>query len=149
MNRDEFKAELRKTFDSCLTLVNAKNTDYAKEADPFHNFRSAERNGIATVETAMLVRMQDKWARTINLIGSNEPAKVQDETVEDTILDMINYLAILLAYRKDKSDKATITTHVPAELIRPMSKSEIKAREQDDAEQEALAKEDNESIMEI
>ena len=146
MNRKEFIENLNCTFNDCIKLIDAKNADYASSEDPFLNFRAAEKNGIATVETAMLVRMQDKWARIINLIKKDEPAKVLDETVDDTILDMINYLAILRAYRKEKNDKNVVTTEVPAELIRPMSKAEIKARKQYDVKQEALAKEDKEPI---
>ena len=105
MNRKEFTESLRKTFESCLNIVKSKNSDYASSSDPFLNFRSAEKNGIATVEVAMLVRMQDKFARIINLVVKKQEAKVKDETVDDTIMDLINYLAILRAYRENKKEK--------------------------------------------
>ena len=48
--------------------------------------------------------IQDKqYAEAYNLIDKN-PA-VADEKIEDTLIDLINYSAILLIYIKQKSDK--------------------------------------------
>ncbi len=39
----------------------------------------------------LLVRLNDKVQRVKNLIGRESSAKVQDEKVEDTLLDIVNY----------------------------------------------------------
>lgn len=90
---------VRETYDKGLAIIEKKNADYAGAGDPFKNFRSASVVGIAP-DRAILVRTLDKLARISNLL--DKPPAVADEAVEDTILDAINYLAILKAYREMK-----------------------------------------------
>ena len=87
MNRKAFRDYLELTFKKCLTIVDSKNADYANNDDPFQNFRAAEQNGIMPTEVGMLIRMQDKWARIINLIKRGGKSHVKDESLDDTILD--------------------------------------------------------------
>lgn len=96
MNRKQFRADLEDTYQKALLIFDSKNADYATESDPFLNFNNTAFAGV-TVEQAILVRITDKLTRIGNL--QNRTAAVKDETVEDTIMDAINYLAILLAYR--------------------------------------------------
>jgi hypothetical protein len=77
--------------------MRAKNQDYAGDKDPFKNFRYAEMVGV-DVERAILVRMSDKLARISNCL--DKEVQVKDETVNDTLSDLINYTAILKAYRE-------------------------------------------------
>lgn len=96
MNQDQFFTELENVFTECIAIVKAKNNDYAQKSDPFRNFRNSTIVGVP-VEQGILVRLMDKTTRVSNLMDKD--ASVLDESVEDTIKDAINYLAILLVYR--------------------------------------------------
>lgn len=100
MNTDQFIASIEKTYSDGVELIKAKNHDYAGSTDPWKNFRSAEIVGL-TPDHAILVRVLDKIARINNL--RNNIAAVGSEKVEDTILDCINYLAILKAYLENEN----------------------------------------------
>jgi hypothetical protein len=100
VNREEFSQEIQNVFYECWKITEAKNADYATEANPFENFKAVEKFGITTAEQGILVRLSDKWTRLINLM-EKAPA-VKDEKIEDTINDMINYLAILEIYLINK-----------------------------------------------
>lgn len=102
MNRAEFIESLRETYDRCLAIVAKKNADYANSEDPFLNFRNSEAVGVPT-ERGIMVRMSDKFTRISNLLDK-EP-DVVDEAIEDSIEDLINYAAILLAYIQESTKK--------------------------------------------
>lgn len=90
-----FFDSIEKTYKDGLEIIHKKNHDYAGEEDHWKNFRYAEMVGVS-VERAILVRVSDKLARVSNLLDKDP--EVLDERLEDTLLDMINYLAILKAY---------------------------------------------------
>lgn len=97
MNREEFIASIENTYKKGIEIIEMKNKDYANSTDPFKNFKSAEIIGL-TVERAILVRVLDKITRISNLLGKE--ADVKEESLEDSCLDMINYMAIFVAYRE-------------------------------------------------
>lgn len=97
MNTKEFIDDIESTYATGVTIIRRKNADYANSTNPFKNFESASIVGVS-VERAMLVRILDKLARVSNLLEKD--AAVVDESIEDTIIDAINYLAILKAHRK-------------------------------------------------
>jgi hypothetical protein len=72
-----------------------KNTDYAGTAQPdaLANFKKSNELGISTLK-GILVRCTDKWSRINTLVSENRPGEVKDESLEDTLLDMANYLII-------------------------------------------------------
>lgn len=81
--RDIFENEL-------MPLLQAKGHDYAGDGDSFGNLADFGWKGI-------VVRISDKYHRLKNFCKS-ETLSVSDETIEDTLKDMINYglLAIVL-----------------------------------------------------
>lgn len=96
--------------DLCLRareLSVRKNADYSRPQDApedpyacFRNFMRVEASGLCSTETGLLVRLEDKMSRLNNLLKSGaDKAAVADESIDDTILDAINYLALLAAYR--------------------------------------------------
>lgn len=99
MNRQEFLGKMASNQMRAIGIVELKNADYAGENDPFKNFRAAELLGM-TVEQGILLRMSDKMTRIGNLLKSQQ--KVQDESIEDTLLDLMNYANILLTYRQSR-----------------------------------------------
>jgi len=99
MTRKELHNKIEETFEQALRIVEAKNKDYASEDDGLKNFRSAELVKIS-MEKSILVRLLDKIMRISNLI--DRPNAVIDEPITDSILDAINYLAILKAKLENK-----------------------------------------------
>jgi hypothetical protein len=83
------------------SIMLSKNHDYAgKDADPFSNFSYCEKLGICSVEEGILVRMSDKMTRIANLL--KQDAKVVDEKITDTLVDLANYSIILKCYIESK-----------------------------------------------
>lgn len=105
MNTKEFLNHISQTYATGLTIIQKKNQDYANSTNPFKNFESALVVGIQP-DRAILLRVMDKIARVSNLLDK-EPV-VKDESFEDTLVDCINYLAILKAYR-ERHYKSTST----------------------------------------
>ena len=93
-----------------------KAHDYSGDIDCNHNIRACETVGIATAETGVLIRILDKMSRIANLIKPNHTAAVVDESVDDTIADARNYLAILqhLLVEKREKTRAVATTGSPS-----------------------------------
>ena len=79
-------------------LCDNKNIDYAQIQEPFSNFEMVEALKICDAQTGILVRISDKIARITNLLKRNGERAIDEEKVEDTMLDLINYSIILLSY---------------------------------------------------
>ena len=101
-------ASLRADVKRMLEIAEAKNHDYGgKDSNPFANFMAVEHLGAASAEAGITVRMTDKLSRIITLL--NKDAKVSDESITDTLLDLANYAIILkalIAYKKQLSGPA-------------------------------------------
>ena len=91
-----FIEDLEKVMQEALSIVHKKNNDYATETDPFKNFRFSKLIDVE-VPQAILLRICDKMARINNVLQKGS-VSVEDETVQDTIKDVINYMAIMLVY---------------------------------------------------
>lgn len=102
MNTPDFLKDLEDTFNQCLETARRKNADYAGTGDPFKNFKNVEVLGICSVEAGILTRMTDKMSRISNL--TKQDAQVKDESIIDTLMDLINYAAILKSYLKSKKE---------------------------------------------
>jgi len=99
---------VEKIFEEALTLVNNKNEDYASPIDFYANFRMVEHAGIPTW-VGVHVRMLDKISRlngfVRRFIETGNITSTVDESIEDTLLDAINYSAITLdTYRQYKKE---------------------------------------------
>jgi len=92
--------DLEQTFEECLKIATAKNNDYGgTNGDPFHNFENTNLVGVSPPK-GILVRMVDKMSRIATLLDKDP--KVSDESIEDTLNDLINYSAILKSYLKQR-----------------------------------------------
>lgn len=80
-------------------LHSRKNHDYAQDGDPLSNLRACEALGIPAY-TGVLVRLQDKWSRLVEL--SKKEAQVKEESVEDTLKDMAVYALLAICLRRHK-----------------------------------------------
>ena len=75
----------------------AKNADYGDSVgDTYKKFG----------DVSFLTRITDKYNRILSLM--NKEAEVNDESINDTILDMANYCCLWLASRKLNEDKIDI-----------------------------------------
>jgi len=91
-------------YEEALVLVNTKNEDYANPNDFYANFRMVEYSGVKTW-VGVHVRMLDKISRlqgfVRRFIETGNISSTVDESIEDTLLDTINYAAITLdTYRQ-------------------------------------------------
>ena len=91
--------------EEALKLINSKNDDYANPTDFYANFRLCEQAGIPMF-IGVHVRMLDKISRLNSFIERfNRTGEItaHHESIEDTLLDTINYAAITLdTYRQYK-----------------------------------------------
>lgn len=90
-------------------IMARKNRDYAgqqADSDPFANFRRCQALGLCSPEVGLLVRLVDKLCRLITFAQSGR-LSVEDETVYDTIIDMINYPVLLEGLMRDNKIRKT------------------------------------------
>lgn len=101
MTRSELLAHHESMFVTAQKLMEKKNKDYAGNdgQDAFGNFTRCEKLGVCSAETGILTRMLDKFARLTTFANSGN---LSCESVDDTLVDLINYAVILSAYIKDK-----------------------------------------------
>lgn len=76
-------------------IVEKKNADYAGTENPLRNFIDASTIAEVTVEQGLLVRMADKLARVRTLTSRHDSIGEVGEKLEDTLMDLANYAAIL------------------------------------------------------
>lgn len=85
-----------------LDLMKRKNADYAK-GGPFDNFKLCEQAGVCSTEHGIIIRMLDKLSRLNSILAKGE-AQVKDESVQDTLIDLINYSVCMAGVLKEKQN---------------------------------------------
>ena len=65
------------------------------------NFKRAEFLGFSTAEMGVLIRMTDKMSRISTFLNRGQ-LSLENESVYDAIVDMINYSVILAGLLKDR-----------------------------------------------
>ena len=103
MTRDDLLRNHEMLCNTARELMKRKNADYAGRngVEPFANFTRVESMGICSTERGMLVRVTDKMSRLSSFVESGK-LEVANESFEDTIVDVINYMVLLHSYVKDK-----------------------------------------------
>jgi hypothetical protein len=90
---------------AALELMEAKNHDYTNgqqtTGGAYANFMLTEHLGLGSAEKGMAIRMSDKMIRICTLISKE--GKVKDESLEDTLRDMINYSILMLTLRERRN----------------------------------------------
>lgn len=91
MNKTNFYLYQKKLFEACHKIAIKKGNDYARGDDPFANFRTAEAIGVKPIK-GILIRMMDKIQRLNNygVVG-----KLDNESAEDAVMDIINYASLI------------------------------------------------------
>ena len=107
MNQKQYEQFAEDFHERAQELMLMKNADYAdpdsKQHDSFAvfgNLVACERVGISSTEQGFLVRLQDKLSRLANITKPDHARMVKDESVDDTLLDIINYATLFAAFRK-------------------------------------------------
>ena len=105
MNREELFKHHSKICSEALDIMKKKNHDYAGRGgdSPFANFTRSEDMGICSTEQGFLVRVVDKVSRLSTFCSAGE-LKVDNESYEDAILDIINCMVLFSGYLKDKNE---------------------------------------------
>lgn len=119
MNKETMLKDIEKTFSDCFKILSKKTEDYSNPDDVYSNFESVEKVGIAKTEQGMMARMQDKWSRIIRLTCAGQQPHVKQERVEDTINDLINYLALYKTYIKAKQAQRQAEAVQKTQTIKP------------------------------
>ena len=78
-----------------------KSHDYAAKDDALFNVRQCEAFGLCSAEAGVLVRMSDKLSR-LSRFEKQGALAVKDESVEDTVVDIVNYSVLLLALFRER-----------------------------------------------
>jgi hypothetical protein len=91
MNKTNFYLYQKKLFEACHKIAIKKGNDYARGDDPFANFRTAEAIGVKPIK-GILIRIMDKIQRLNNygVVG-----KLDNESAEDAVMDIINYASLI------------------------------------------------------
>ena len=96
MSPNEKILEMKKIFDAAIKLAAAKGHDYAGTVDGMENFRIFGWKGI-------VVRLSDKLQRIVHYAKSGTH-KVKAESLENDLMDTINYAALtLIMYRLENA----------------------------------------------
>ncbi len=96
-------------------LYSAKNHDYG---DSFRKTRKI-------VPDSILVRLHDKLGRLDSLLMAPESAKVKDESIDDTLMDLANYAIMeLVERRRDKAEESGTKLNMPQLQCQLMTKAE-------------------------
>jgi hypothetical protein len=105
MNREQLIDHHGRLCEDARQLMRIKNHDYAgSDGDsPWMNFQRSEIMGICKTQQAFMVRIMDKISRLITFTNNGE-LLVKEEGVEDSIIDIINYMVLFSAFLKDKRE---------------------------------------------
>ena len=104
--RTRFVDNHTKMCNKIIEITKKKNADYSGSSNdnPFANFVRVELTDVCSTETGMLVRMSDKMSR-ISTFVKKGILLVEDESIEDTLMDLANYAIIMACYIKEQKTK--------------------------------------------
>lgn len=106
MNREELFKLHEELSSIALEVMKKKNEDYSLN-HPFGNFMVSEAMQASTAENGIIVRIGDKLSRLVSVFAKG--AQVKDESIKDTILDIINYAVLLYGVHLYKSQSEMVS----------------------------------------
>ena len=96
---DESDIDIENYIHPFQEITNGLYETYCKKNRDYGNSFEQSLNKFG--EISALIRISDKYNRLCSLI-TNKEQEVKDESIDDTILDMANYLIMWQMYRKNK-----------------------------------------------
>lgn len=107
MNREKLLRLHEMVCADAKKIMVGKNNDYAGgTADPFANFRASVLLGVKP-EIGILLRCMDKFKRIETFIHAGT-LLVKNESVDDAIQDVINYLILLKGMIEEKKEESEL-----------------------------------------
>lgn len=129
MTLQRLETEIQNIFkDELIPLLRAKGHDYAGEENILGCFEDFGWQGI-------VVRIGDKYHRLKNFCRQKE-LSVKDETVEDTLKDLINYGLLALLIKREETKLAGEVVVVTKLELRELIKQSRELEEQKKAANE-------------
>ncbi len=107
-----FVQDTQALFSRCVEMMRNKSNDYAEGGDAFLNFKTAAQIAGISPEQTLLTLLGMKMSRLTQLISKGK--KARHESVEDTMLDVINYVVLLRGMMKEQENVAPQTGPVPS-----------------------------------
>ena len=92
---DRFE-NMRRVVNDIVNLIEQKNNDYGNSAT-----QTYEEYG----DVAFFIRISDKINRLKSLTINNKTQEVKDESIEDTVKDIIGYCLLYLEWKNGGEDK--------------------------------------------
>ena len=116
-----------RALDEASAISDSKRHDYASEDDPFLNFRQVADVSGLSIDQVFLVWVATKVVRLGQLIGGGK--EPNNESVDDNILDLINYPALWRGMRIQDADNDyhRINEEADAALLKEFSEADIVA----------------------
>jgi hypothetical protein len=107
MTREDLLRHHTELCEKAKAIMVNKNHDYTGNQgnSPFANFERCEAMGLCSTEVGLLVRVTDKVSR-LSTFANCGKLKVENESYEDAILDIINYCILLSGIVKTKQKRA-------------------------------------------
>lgn len=105
-NKSPILVALDDIYNYLRPVLEAKGKDYATTDDVFKNLRLCEPLVNVSTEKGVIIRLADKISRVSNLLEKD--AEIKAESVFDTIIDAVGYLAILHALLKVRDSKKVV-----------------------------------------
>ena len=110
MNQSEYLDFHSQFCDKMKEITRLKNSDYCGDTDnPFANLELVEKIGACSTEVGVVTRISDKLSRLLSFLKTGFLV-VKDEKIEDTLLDMANYIVLLAAVISKKRKKDLTST---------------------------------------
>lgn len=103
MKAEQFDNIYKELVEKRLALIQKKRNDYAGEANVFDNFEETARQLGLTVDQVFLFWITIKRQRLSNLLVNCRSPK--NESLEDTLEDLANYVDLYNIYRIGRGDK--------------------------------------------
>jgi len=117
MKNQEFKQILDERISKITEILSRKAKEYSGNEDRLYNFRKAAKINGTTLETALWGMASKHLVSVIDLIQGN--LSPTEETVDEKIGDMINYLILLEAIFKEKTiDEENIMNELQKQCLR-------------------------------
>lgn len=106
MTQIELIDNQKRLFENCQQIMVQKNNDYTGSSDALSNFKEINKRGVNPIDSFITV-LDHKFQRLANLTKDSKQA--ENESTNDTILDLINYLVLFDSYLKDTNSNINST----------------------------------------
>lgn len=111
MTREELFELHTQMCGTALEIMKRKNADYSKDG-PLDNFYVCDAMRAASPLNGIVVRMGDKLSRVVSV--AEKGAQVKDESLRDTLIDLINYAVLAAAVLQAQKDTGgTVSRKLP------------------------------------